>query len=216
MKPEAYEEIVADICRQFAADFCRLADPKEVVSVRQRNKFTGRSGQVHEIDVSVEFTMSGLTFITLIECKHWQRPVGIEEVMVLKQRLEDIGAQKGVLVSSRGFQKGAVVFAKSHGIALVLCSGRVDPGGATVARTSVVLPRLRSGGAGPHRRAAESDEAARLVYSELFPSDFTYDLIVSEVARSPFAFPVACIPLVKSLLAQSILGGKENEHDNAV
>ncbi|MCF8302471.1 MAG: restriction endonuclease [Bacteroidales bacterium] len=40
-------------------------------------------------------------------------------VQVLNDKLTETGSQKGILVSSSGFQKGAIAYAKRKGIALV-------------------------------------------------------------------------------------------------
>jgi hypothetical protein len=113
LSPKTYEEMVADICTVVATG--------DNVRVDQRRRFVGQSGQTHEIDVAVEVVLAELKYLTLIECKYWRKRVGLEEVMVLKQRIADIGAHKGVMVSASGFQKGAVTFAEANGIALVLC-----------------------------------------------------------------------------------------------
>lgn len=48
-----------------------------------------------------------------------------EAVQVLKDRLGSVGAQKGFLVSTARFQRGAIEYAQLHGIALVqLIEGR--------------------------------------------------------------------------------------------
>jgi restriction system protein len=43
----------------------------------------------------------------------------IKDVQILSDKLRAAGAQKGMLFSTNGFQKGAIEYARSHGIALV-------------------------------------------------------------------------------------------------
>lgn len=122
MNPREYEELVADIIAQFPTTLD--AQLNQTTIVLGNVKAVGKSGQSHQIDVWVEFRRFGLLYRTIIECKCWDRPVGVEPVMVLAQRMEDLGAQKGVLVTTLGFQSGAYRLASSKGIALVLCRGK--------------------------------------------------------------------------------------------
>jgi hypothetical protein len=69
--------------------------------------------------VSAEFKIAGVKILIVIERKQYTRSVGIDDVMVLTSRLDDIGAHKGILVTTMGFQAGAVKMARSRGIALV-------------------------------------------------------------------------------------------------
>jgi hypothetical protein len=62
----------------------------------------------HEIDVYVEFTTFGYKTIWAIECKYWNTNVTKEKVLVLQKIADDIGADKGVLISKKGFQSGAI------------------------------------------------------------------------------------------------------------
>lgn len=73
----------------------------------------------YQIDIYAEFTAMSVTFKVLCECKQYSKPVGRDKVAELHSKLESIGAHKGILLSTSGFQSGAVEFAKAHGIALI-------------------------------------------------------------------------------------------------
>lgn len=89
-----------------------------------RDKLPGVDG-VYEIDVVARFSALGVAFKVLVECKHQRDPVKREVVQVLNDRVGSIGAQKGILVSTAKFQKGAIEYAQTHGIALIqLVEGR--------------------------------------------------------------------------------------------
>ena len=45
--------------------------------------------------------------------------MGREKVVILNDKLKSLGAQKGILLSTSGFQSGAIQYAKVHGIALI-------------------------------------------------------------------------------------------------
>ena len=76
----------------------------------------------YQIDVYAEFTAMGARFKVLCECKQYKSAVSREKVAVLHQKLQSIGAQKGILLSTSSFQSGAIKYALEHGIALI----RVD------------------------------------------------------------------------------------------
>ncbi|MEM9271525.1 MAG: restriction endonuclease [Cyanobacteria bacterium P01_F01_bin.143] len=118
--PEEYELIVKDLVE---AQFTSVIDG-ECTSYHRR-QYLGKSGHHHEIDVSIEFRVNGMKFIVLIECKSYRNKVGISEVLEFSSRIDDIGAHKGVMVTTCGFQKGAIVFAKSKGITCAVVIGGV-------------------------------------------------------------------------------------------
>ena len=72
----------------------------------------------YQIDVLAEYTALGTKNVVLIECKKQSRSVEREIVATLDGKLRSIGAQKGILISTAGFQGGAVQYARIHGIAL--------------------------------------------------------------------------------------------------
>lgn len=78
----------------------------------------------YTVDVSARFEALGAVFHVIVECKHLKRKVERQEVQILHAKLQSLGAQKGMLFSSSGFQSGAIDYADAHGIALVqLVSG---------------------------------------------------------------------------------------------
>lgn len=70
------------------------------------------------IDVVARFTALDVTFLVLVECKHYKRKVERKDVQVLHSKLQSLGAQKAILFSVSGFQQGALEYANVHGIAL--------------------------------------------------------------------------------------------------
>ena len=80
-------------------------------------KFVASDGE-YEIDVTTRFNALGVEFLVLVECKHHKRKVERQDVQVLHARLDSIGAHKGMIFSTSGFQSGAIDYADEHGIAL--------------------------------------------------------------------------------------------------
>lgn len=73
----------------------------------------------YEIDVTARFEALGGNFLVLVECKHHKNPIKREVVQILFGRVCAVGAQKGMIFSTAGFQTGAIEYAKQHGVALV-------------------------------------------------------------------------------------------------
>jgi restriction system protein len=83
-----------------------------------REVVEGSDGE-YEIDVTVRFSAMGADYLTLVECKHHRNRVKRELVQALWTKVQSLGAHKGIMFSTAGFQSGAIEFAKAHGIALV-------------------------------------------------------------------------------------------------
>jgi len=74
----------------------------------------------YQIDVLAKFqAFGGAEFTVLIECKKHRHPVEREMVQVLHDKIRSLGAHKGLLFTTSGFQSGAIKYAQTHGIALV-------------------------------------------------------------------------------------------------
>lgn len=73
----------------------------------------------HEIDVHVKFHRSGIECTWIVECKLWKTKVPKEKVMALKSIVDDVGADRGIIVSEEGFQSGAFDAVRDTNITLV-------------------------------------------------------------------------------------------------
>ena len=80
-------------------------------------KVTGARA-THNIDVWVTFTRYGLNHRWVVECKHWKSAVPKEKVMALASVIQDVGADRGILLSESGFQSGAFQSAEKTSITL--------------------------------------------------------------------------------------------------
>ena len=67
----------------------------------------------HNVDVYVNGKVHGLELRWVVECKDWRVNVPKEKVLALLSIVQDIGADKGILVSEVGFQSGAIRVAKN-------------------------------------------------------------------------------------------------------
>jgi restriction system protein len=94
---------------------------------------TGSDGE-YKIDVTARFEALGADFLVLIECKHQRRSVERDVVQVLADKVRSIGAQKGMIFATAPFQRGALEYARRHGVALV----RVADGRTTYETKSAI------------------------------------------------------------------------------
>lgn len=73
----------------------------------------------YQIDGVIRFDVMGVRYTTLVECKRYKSAIPREKVQILYYKVRTIGAQKGILISTSGFQIGAIKYASEHGIALL-------------------------------------------------------------------------------------------------
>lgn len=104
-------------CRNFLTGYAESENLKDF-TIQHDKKFKVSDGK-YQIDIFAEFTAMGSQFKVLCECKRYKNRVNREKVAVLHRKLESIGAQKGILISTSDFQSGAIEYAKVHGIALI-------------------------------------------------------------------------------------------------
>lgn len=72
----------------------------------------------HNIDVCIDFSFIGFDITWLVEAKYWNSKVNKNVVLAFRQILDDIGADKGIIISNIGFQKGAIDTSKNTNVIL--------------------------------------------------------------------------------------------------
>jgi len=87
------------------------------LTVEIEAKIKGARG-LHKIDVFVTGEIGTLPVRWIIECKLWNRSISKEKVLVLQQVVQDLGADRGILLSEAGFQSGAVLASENSNITL--------------------------------------------------------------------------------------------------
>ncbi|MCD6444983.1 restriction endonuclease [Candidatus Bathyarchaeota archaeon] len=86
--------------------------------VKHNVKFQGRSGVKHQIDVYAEYRAPLHTSRIIVECKAYDEPVDKDIVMKLIQEVQDIGVDRGILVTTSYFTSDAESTAKGYPIDL--------------------------------------------------------------------------------------------------
>lgn len=72
----------------------------------------------HDVDVVVRSKHVGFPLFWLIECKDWKSAVPKGHVLQLRTIVEDVGADRGIMMSESSFQSGAVEAAYRSNIQL--------------------------------------------------------------------------------------------------
>lgn len=69
-----------------------------------------------QIDVSIKYKFAGVNHLIIVEVKDYKHKADISVVDKFQQVIEDVNANKGILICSKGFSKTALTKAKNYGI----------------------------------------------------------------------------------------------------
>ncbi|EKA2552376.1 restriction endonuclease [Listeria monocytogenes] len=111
LTPEDFERYSLDILSEQTKNLENL--------VIEHDKIITATDGNYQIDGYIEFSLMGVTYKTLVECKHYKSPINREKVQILHSKIQSIGAHKGILIATSNFQSGAIKYATEHGIALI-------------------------------------------------------------------------------------------------
>lgn len=88
----------------------------EKVTVEHNVTLIGKSNARRQIDVLVTQKTKLHIYKTIIECKLWKKPVTRQTIDILFASVEDLNANKGVIFTTKGYEEGAIEYAKSKNI----------------------------------------------------------------------------------------------------
>ena len=83
-------------------------------TISHNKKIESHDG-IYQIDIYAEFTAINVKFRVIAECKRYTYPIEREKIVILADKVQSLGAQKGIFISTSGFQSGAITYAKEHG-----------------------------------------------------------------------------------------------------
>jgi hypothetical protein len=109
--PAEFEQFVADVLATGAPGL-------EGYRVTAHETVKGVDG-MYDFDATARFRLHGMDFLVVVEAKFHSNPIKRELVQVLHSKAVSVGAHKALLVATAPFQRGAINYAKTHGIALV-------------------------------------------------------------------------------------------------
>ena len=105
-----------EFCLERLKDYAKMKGWQDF-NITHNVKLKAHDG-TYQIDVYATFRFMELDFKVLCECKQFKSLVKRDVVALLDGKIRSLGAQKGIICSTSGFQKGAIKYAKEHGIAL--------------------------------------------------------------------------------------------------
>jgi len=122
--------VSANASQDYESFVQRVVESLVGVDVFHGKEYEGRiTGRKIKVDVSFVLSIAGgASLLVLVECKHYGHRVPVDDVEEFHSKLDDIGAQKGILVTTIGFQEGAVKAARGRRIALALLTAASQPG----------------------------------------------------------------------------------------
>ena len=108
----------------------------------------------HAVDVWIRFNRFGVHRFWIAECKLWNRRVSKDKVLTLKALMEDVGAERGILIAEAGHQSGAHDAAMKSNILLTTLAELRE--GAWPEFLRLALSGLRRNAAALKRKALSS------------------------------------------------------------
>jgi len=89
------------------------------IRVEHDVKLEDRFGQSRQIDVYWEYSLGGIIHKVGVECRNYNSSIPVEKIDAFATKVQDLRLSKGIMVSVKGFQSGAVSKAEHHGISLI-------------------------------------------------------------------------------------------------
>ena len=86
----------------------------------------GKSNATRQIDVHVTHKSKLHSYTTLIECKSWKHRVDRARIDVMAASMDDLNASKGVIFTTKGYQEGAVEYARFKNIDIFIVRDLTD------------------------------------------------------------------------------------------
>lgn len=125
-----YEYFISKICES-------LGEPIGI-NVYRNKTYSGRiSTREIKVDVSFEGQLLGARIIGIVECKRYSSRVEVSDVEEFYSKLDDIGAHKGIMFTTVGYEEGAIKVARGRGIALfILQEGQLSNEITTVTKSA--------------------------------------------------------------------------------
>jgi restriction system protein len=113
-----YEDFIYRVCEA-------LGEPDGIVVYRNKT-YTGRvSRRQITMEVSFEGQLLGARILGLVACKCYKSRVEVSDVEEFHSKLDDIGAHKGIMFTTVGYEAGAKKVAKDEASRSSFC-GKVS------------------------------------------------------------------------------------------
>lgn len=96
------------------------------VNIERKKIITSKSGTPAEIDLYWEYEIAGIKNSVAIECKNYNKNVGLPQIRDFARKISDISGLKGLVVTKKGFSKNAIKEAKADSIDLLIIREQQD------------------------------------------------------------------------------------------
>lgn len=108
-KWQRFEALVAELQKKLAPH----------AKVTHNEKIQGRrSNRLRQIDIVIKSNVGQIPVLIIVDCKDYRNPVDVKDVEEFMGLVDDVGANKGIIVSASGFTKTANTRAQDAGIDL--------------------------------------------------------------------------------------------------
>lgn len=131
MSPTEFEMHCLELLNSLKNDFSKC-------DIKHNQIYKADDGN-YQLDGVIEFEQFGVKYKTIVECKKYKSSIKRSQIQVLHDTIRNVGAHKGILVSTSSYQKGAVDYARKHGIALL----QIVDGFITTIQNSLYPPKIQ-------------------------------------------------------------------------
>ncbi|RLJ80203.1 restriction endonuclease [Pedobacter alluvionis] len=109
-KGKEYELLIEQIYRELG----------DSTIIKQDDHVWGEeTNSFRQIDLSIRYNVSDIELLVIVQAKDWKHPADIKVVGEFKSVIDDVKAQKGILICRSGFTKKAIEYAKKLRIDLL-------------------------------------------------------------------------------------------------
>lgn len=91
----------------------------ENIPIFHQKDLIAPDGNEYNIDLHYIFKIGNVEYLTIIECKHWNTSINRDLILTLDSKRNSLKAHKAIMVTSKGFQSGAITYAKKNSIGLL-------------------------------------------------------------------------------------------------
>jgi len=115
-------------------------DPSSTV---QHNVSVDGSDGKRQIDILITSKIAGMEITTAIECKDYNKKIPVGVVDAFSSVMQDINANKGVIVSTKGFSSTSYSKAKRYGITLCTAHEAMTPNWLSSVDLPILIKELK-------------------------------------------------------------------------
>lgn len=110
-KGKEFENLAAEI-------YTKLIGNSKFESIETDVKIDLGEKGTYQFDVVLRTKTAGIELMTVIECKDYKRPIDREFIGAFYEKMKDVKANKGIIVTSKGYRQSAKFKAQQLGISL--------------------------------------------------------------------------------------------------